>query len=579
MKKRMLIWMMAAVVGVTAGCLGNSGNRVEPPKERFDPEEAFSEIPYSSFEAVWLEGGMTDENNRVYQETYDFVLDMEKAVIPYKVSGKVIQTCEYKSSEGRWVVERRTEDVTQEMDLSVYQWELEESSFDHDETFVKTGPNTFAVGGPDNPSEPYFTVDVLAGGTGLKDQEGRTCLPGGQWTARLYIDFPSEPKFKIEGAIDLLGGFYGFNDLRWIVSINELQRVEKERNTTDEDRAAQEQETFRVTFPEADSFELMDPDLAAACSRELASSDYGNVGVDKAAAAKDRDGAVMGWVVQAHSKDGFGGDVVLSVAVNRDGSIGGLEFVQLEETPGLGMKAMEEAFKDQFLGKREEPLIVDKLGDGDESSIDAISGATYTTNAVTNAVNAVLHYVNHYIEQENTGLDTKYNSEFSAEEQRAYDAALEVLQMLSSYDYRQLAEYAHPEKGILFSPDPYVDYHEDPVFTAAQIREFESESQYKWGYFCASEKLIEETAYDYFDDYVYTKNFLNCRQTSINKCYRTGNCPENAAEVFPDGVFVEFHDEGTEELGGLDWASLKIVMEEYEGSLRVVAVVHSSYTL
>ena len=60
---------------------------------------------------------------------------------------------------------------------------------------------------------------------------------------------------------------------------------------------------------------------------------------------------------------------------------------------------------------------------------------------------------------------------------------------------------------------------------------------------------------------------------------RTGNCPENAGELFPDGVFVEYHDPGTEEFDGLDWSSLKIVMEEYEGSLKVVAIVNSCYTL
>ena len=119
---------------------------------------------------------------------------------------------------------------------------------------------------------------------------------------------------------------------------------------------------------------------------------------NKAAAAKDKDGTLIGWVVQAYSKDGFGGDVVVSVAVNRDGTISGLEFLQLEETPGRGMRAGEAAFKDQFLGKGGEPLTVDTQGDGDGFAIDAISGATHTTNAVTNAVNGVLYYVNHYTE-------------------------------------------------------------------------------------------------------------------------------------------------------------------------------------
>lgn len=49
-------------------------------------------------------------------------------------------------------------------------------------------------------------------------------------------------------------------------------------------------------------------------------------------------------------------------------------------------------------------------------------------------------------------------------------------------------------------------------------------------------------------------------------------------EAFPKGFFVDFHDEGTESVGGLDWSSLKIVMEPYEGEYRVAAVIHSSYS-
>lgn len=90
-------------------------------------------------------------------------------------------------------------------------------------------------------------------------------------------------------------GFYGYNELRWVVTIDELKRVEKELNTTDEERANELQEGFRKSFPEADSFEVMDFELIQDCNKELASSAFGDVGVDAAAAAKDRDGALMGW--------------------------------------------------------------------------------------------------------------------------------------------------------------------------------------------------------------------------------------------------------------------------------------------
>ena len=52
----------------------------------------------------------------------------------------------------------------------------------------------------------------------------------------------------------------------------------------------------------------------------------------------------MGWVVNAHSKDSYMGNVAVSVAFESGGTIRGLEFLVLEDTPGLGMRASEDAF-------------------------------------------------------------------------------------------------------------------------------------------------------------------------------------------------------------------------------------------
>lgn len=398
MRKIITICLLAAVVLAFAGCSANEqGRQIEEPGEQFDPEEAFSEIPHSSFEAVLLEGGMTGKKEPpVYEETYDFKLTMDRAVIPYTVSGKLIQTCEYSPSEERWNVERRTEDVVQDMDLSTYQWMPEDSMFTDAQTFVKTGPNTFSSGRPEYPDEPYFTVDLLEGGSGLKDESGNTSLPGGQWTARLYIEFTSYPEFAGEGAIDLIGGSFGINGSRFIIPMRELQRVENERNMTDDERAAKEFETFHQTFPKAASFEEMDTALVSECNSQLKSCDFGNVGVERAAVARNSQEEPIGWVVEAWSEDGYNGDVSISIGIRNDGRIDRLEVLSLQDTPGLGMKAKDEAFLNQFSGKQAESLTINRTGNAGESEIDAISGATITSDAAVNAVNAALYYVHHF---------------------------------------------------------------------------------------------------------------------------------------------------------------------------------------
>lgn len=163
---------------------------------------------------------------------------------------------------------------------------------------------------------------------------------------------------------------------------------------------------------------------------------------------------------------------------------------------------------------------------------------------------------------------------------QAFQVAVDVLAAIKNRDYQLLAEYAHPKKGIIFSPDPFVDDSMDVVFHAAQIRAFASDSiTYNWGYFDQSETLLELTANEYFNRFVYDKNFYDCHQIGINSIIRSGNCPENVMEEFPNAIFVEFHDEGTEEDSYLDWASLKIVLERYNGDFKVVALISSSYTL
>lgn len=174
---------------------------------------------------------------------------------------------------------------------------------------------------------------------------------------------------------------------------------------------------------------------------------------------------------------------------------------------------------------------------------------------------------------------TAPESETASNTLSAFKTALEVLEAVKGRDYPLLASHAHPEKGIIFSPDAYVDYQEDSVFTAEQITEFGSGAIYDWGYYDVSDEPLKLTADEYFTHYVYNKEFLSCRQIGVNSIIWSGNCPENVAEAFPDSIFVDFHDEGTEELDGIDWSSLKIVMEPYNGMFKVVAIINSGYTL
>ena len=83
------------------------------------------------------------------------------------------------------------------------------------------------------------------------------------------------------------------------------------------------------------------------------------------------------------SEQGFGGKVTVHVVLNGDKTIKTLSIDTPDETAGLGQRASEEEFTGQFIGK------AGPFAFG-EDGIEALSGATVTSNAALKALNSAL---------------------------------------------------------------------------------------------------------------------------------------------------------------------------------------------
>lgn len=143
-------------------------------------------------------------------------------------------------------------------------------------------------------------------------------------------------------------------------------------------------EAYREVCPGAETFE--DYEVKTAESAD------GNIKVNEAQVAKDKDGAIVGYVVLVTTNQGYGGDITLSIGLESNVvgySISGVKVISMSETPGLGAKCTEEGWISQFKGISGE-VAYTKDGKVKDNEIDAISGATYTTEAVTDAVNFAL---------------------------------------------------------------------------------------------------------------------------------------------------------------------------------------------
>ena len=163
------------------------------------------------------------------------------------------------------------------------------------------------------------------------------------------------------------------------------------KDTIAAQKLAKEQESYKAVCAEATEFvndEVIDAKIAELAGG-IYGTDFGKAYINKALIGKNAAGETVGYVISATSGDGFDGNIVMSIGLDVNGVVTGIEFTTISETAGMGMKVIEAEFKDQFLGDDVDSFVVNKAGGSTEpNQIDSVAGATISSRAVTNAVNA-----------------------------------------------------------------------------------------------------------------------------------------------------------------------------------------------
>ena len=153
--------------------------------------------------------------------------------------------------------------------------------------------------------------------------------------------------------------------------------------------------SYQEVLPAAESFGRSE--TADAILDELDGAVYGDsfgrVVINDVIVGQNAAGETVGYVIAVTTKDGFDGDITLSAGIAADGSLNGIAFTELNETAGMGMRAADPEFKDQFNGIPAVKLTLNKAGGSTAADqIDSISGASITSSAVVNAVNAAIDF-------------------------------------------------------------------------------------------------------------------------------------------------------------------------------------------
>ncbi len=155
-------------------------------------------------------------------------------------------------------------------------------------------------------------------------------------------------------------------------------------NAITKDRIAEQNQAEAIA---ARSFVLP---LAAVFQQAAVESEGEYASIQEVFIGVGQDGENVGATVKLETS-GFGGSMELTVGVGADGAIQGVRVGTHSETPGLGAKAQDDAFANDFEGKLA-PLTVVK-GDSGATEISAITGATITSEAVASGANLAARFV------------------------------------------------------------------------------------------------------------------------------------------------------------------------------------------
>lgn len=153
------------------------------------------------------------------------------------------------------------------------------------------------------------------------------------------------------------------------------------------------EEAYKTVFENAAAFSeysLDDKGQAEDLVGYLNDNGFSAQTIDEIMVAEDASGETLGYAFTITDSEGYGGDIQFTMGVQNDGTLNGISILSISETAGLGMKATTDDFQNQFKDKNVEKFTYTKTGASSDDEIDAISGATITTNAMTNGVNAGL---------------------------------------------------------------------------------------------------------------------------------------------------------------------------------------------
>ena len=156
-------------------------------------------------------------------------------------------------------------------------------------------------------------------------------------------------------------------------------------------------EAYQVVYQNAVNLKEDTELIEQAANVNMASLDssFATAKIDEVNQAYDGNDNLIGYIVKVSNR-GYSGKITMVLGYSVEGEVQGLEIIEINDTAGLGDRVTEAEFRNQFVNKTADKFVTSKTGATADNEINAITGATMSTNGVVDGVNAAISFLNEY---------------------------------------------------------------------------------------------------------------------------------------------------------------------------------------
>jgi hypothetical protein len=168
--------------------------------------------------------------------------------------------------------------------------------------------------------------------------------------------------------------------------------------------------------------------------------------------------------------------------------------------------------------------------------------------------------------------------------------AVSAAELIRDKAWGALGSMAHPERGVVFSPTSYVDGKNGVRFGMGDFESMAASGLHDdpvrvWGHHGGSGEPMEHTFAEYYDRYIFDKEYTTAPQVGVNRIMKESNDGNNLDDFCDGGGYVDFHMPHEGPNADFEWSSLRLGFSWFDGGdshergLYLTAIVHGGWTM